>query len=96
MNVVGGLLKDDVEEARLYKFSADQGNESSQIFLGAFYENGRGGQVKDQAEALRLYRLAAAQGNVMAQNKLKALESTQVQSSVGFRDHASAPEMLTF
>jgi TPR repeat protein len=66
----GGLAKDDVEAARLFKLAASQGNVPAQVNLGAFYGTGRGGLPKDEAEALRLYRLAAAKNDARAQNNI--------------------------
>jgi len=66
----GGLTKNDVEAARLFKLAAAQGDVHAQVNLGAFYSNGRGGLPKDEAEALRLYRLAAAKGDARAQNNI--------------------------
>ena len=53
------MAKDEVEAARLYRLSANQGYAVAQNNLGVFYLDGRGGLAKDEVEAIRLFKLAA-------------------------------------
>jgi hypothetical protein len=66
----GGLPKNDLEAARLYKLAADQANAFGQFNLGRFYAHGRGGLSKSDDEAVRLLKLAAEQGLPIAQFNL--------------------------
>jgi TPR repeat protein len=72
----GGLAKNEVEAARLFKLAAAQGDVNAQVGLGAFYSTGRGGLPRDEAEALRLYRLAAAKGDARAQSNIAGYYQT--------------------
>lgn len=55
---------------RLYKLSADQGNDQAQNNLGAAYLRGSGGLTRDETEAVRLYKLSAEHRNALAQANL--------------------------
>jgi TPR repeat protein len=66
----GGLARDDVEAARLYKLAADKGLSAAHNNLGVLYETGSGGLAKDDTEALRLYKLAADKNYAAAQNNI--------------------------
>ena len=62
-NGSGGQIKNEVEAARLYRLSANQGHAGAQNVLGIFYRDGRGGLAKDDIEAERLFRLSSHQNN---------------------------------
>lgn len=70
-----GAARNDPEAIRLFRFSAERGNASAQVYLGWMYENERG-VARDDAEAVRLYRLAANQGNAVAQGNLGLMYAT--------------------
>jgi hypothetical protein len=61
------------EALRLYRLSADQGDNGAQEKLGELYETGKGVE-KNVAEAIRWYRKSAEQGNRSAKEKLAELK----------------------
>jgi len=75
----GGLARDEVEAARLYRISADKGDAFAQAKLGIMYAEGRG-VGRDAAEARRWLNLAAAQGDEEARDWLTRLDAGEMKS----------------
>jgi TPR repeat protein len=67
-----GVVQDYKEAAKLYRKSAEQGNQFAQSNLGAMYGNGLG-VIQDYKEAVKWYRKSAEQGYAMAQYNLGAM-----------------------
>ena len=71
MYVTGrGVVQDDAEAVKWFRFAAEQGYALAQVGLGLRYANGRG-VPQDYAEAVKWYRLAAGidrdMGNTLCQ-----------------------------
>ena len=64
-----GVPQDYKEAIRLYRLSAEQGNNDAQYNLGQMYSNGLG-VPQDYKEAVKWYRLSAEQGVAQAQYNL--------------------------
>ncbi|MBI5882973.1 MAG: SEL1-like repeat protein [Elusimicrobia bacterium] len=62
----GGFKQDYAESAKWYRKAADQGNQHSQVQLGALYQKGLGVK-QDYVEAASWFRKSADQGNRYAQ-----------------------------
>jgi uncharacterized protein len=81
-----GVPKDVAEAEKWYRRLADeQGDASTQYFLGYLYEQGDG-WLQNYAEAVKWYRRAAEQGDVMAQvalGKMYAIGKGVTQDDVG-------------
>lgn len=71
----GGLPKNDLEAARLYKLAADQANAFGQFNLGRFYAHGRGGLSKSDDEAARLLSSLPSRG-CQSRNSTSAFRMT--------------------
>jgi TPR repeat protein len=61
-----GVSKNEVDAARYYNLSADQGNAYVQYSYGFCLANGRG-VLKNDVEAVRYFKLLADQGTVFGQ-----------------------------
>jgi hypothetical protein len=68
----GGVARDYVEAARLFRLASDQGHAAAQVDLGIMFDNGQG-VAEDYTEAVRLYRLAADQGDADGQFNLGSM-----------------------
>ncbi len=64
-----GMNKNTEEAIKLYKLSAEQGNEVAQCNLGMMYKTGEG-VTQDYELAVKWLKLSAEQGNAIAQNTL--------------------------
>jgi len=64
-----GVVQDDGEAVRRYRFSADQGSPYGEFMLGLRYVNGRG-VPRDASAGRELIEKAAAGGNDAAQEWL--------------------------
>ncbi len=67
-----GVLQDDNEAARWFRFAAHQDHIEAQYTLGYMYQHGQG-VTKDIVEAKRWYRKAANQGDAGAQQSLRII-----------------------
>lgn len=67
-----GVLQDDAEAARWFRFAAHQGNIESQYSLGYMYQHGQG-VTANMEEAKGWYRKAAHQGDADAQQALRII-----------------------
>lgn len=61
-----GVIENDVEAVKWYRFAADQGFEFAQCDLGVMYLNGSG-VIQSPVEAVKWYSLAASQGSSKCQ-----------------------------
>jgi len=68
-----GVPSDPAEAIRWYRMAAEQGHASSQLNLGALYQEGREDLPADPGRAADWFRLAAEQGNPNAQYNLGKL-----------------------
>ncbi len=64
-----GVEQDDKEAVKLYRLSAEQGDEWSQFNLAWMLDKGKG-VVQDEKEAVKWYRQAAEQGEGFGQSNL--------------------------
>jgi uncharacterized protein len=69
-----GVTKNYDEALKWFRFAAESGNSTAQVFLGAMYANGQGVQ-KDQVAAMEWLILAAQQGDLDGQFNLGKLYS---------------------
>jgi TPR repeat protein len=76
VNGLGGLPKDEVRAAALFKQACDGGHVGGCTNLGAMNATGRGGLPKDEARAAALYKQACDGGNAAGCVHLAAIYAT--------------------
>jgi hypothetical protein len=68
------------EQIKKYREMAEQGDAKAQYALGLMYDDGEG-VLEDDKEAAKWYRKAAEQGNDLAQQKLEAIDDSELSSA---------------